>query len=120
MPPSTPLIHSSLLPLTHPPPPLTTTPTPLPPQLAKACGLTAPGAPSYLYKVLRVLAQHSLLEELPGKRFAPNTATRELVQGGDPSLGHMVHHLVNGPKWDAWKMLPEVGHGVCVVAEVHH
>jgi hypothetical protein len=100
-----------------PSPPCVTTPAPISPpaapsptpQLAKACGLTAPGAPSYLYKVLRVLAQHSLLDELPGKVFAPNTATRELVQGEDPSLGHMVHHLVNGPKWDAWKMLPEVG-----------
>jgi len=61
-----------------------------------------------LYKVLRVLAQHELLEELPGKAFAPNAATAELAQGDQPSLGHMAAHLINKPKWDAWKMLPEV------------
>eukprot|EP00879_Flechtneria_rotunda_P029871 GHRR01032334.1.p1 GENE.GHRR01032334.1~~GHRR01032334.1.p1 ORF type:complete len:371 (+),score=126.55 GHRR01032334.1:187-1299(+) len=61
----------------------------------------------HLYKVLRVLAQYEMLDELPGKRFKPNIATRELVQGEQPSLGHMASHLINKPKWDAWKMLPE-------------
>jgi hypothetical protein len=28
-----------------------------------------------------------------------------------PSLGHMAHHLVNVPKWQAWQMLPEVWRG---------
>lgn len=27
-----------------------------------------------------------------------------------PSLGHMAHHLVNVPKWDTWRMLPQVWH----------
>jgi hypothetical protein len=32
-----------------------------------------------------------------------------LLQDTDtPSLGHMAHHLINVPKWDAWKHLPQV------------
>jgi hypothetical protein len=59
--------------------------------------------------VLRVLAQHELLDELPGKKFSPNAATAELVQETEEAtLGHLAHHLVNEPKWEAWKMLPEV------------
>lgn len=45
-------------------------------QIAKTCGASSP----HLYKVLRVLAHHEMLDELPGKRFTPNDATRELVQ----------------------------------------
>eukprot|EP00882_Tetradesmus_deserticola_P009252 GHRQ01009762.1.p1 GENE.GHRQ01009762.1~~GHRQ01009762.1.p1 ORF type:complete len:396 (+),score=158.11 GHRQ01009762.1:234-1421(+) len=76
-------------------------------QLAAACGATSPTASSHLYKVLRVLAQHEMLDEHPGKKFTPNAATVQLVQGEDPSLGHMASHLINPPKWDAWKVLPQ-------------
>jgi hypothetical protein len=58
--------------------------------------------------VLSVLAQHDMLDELPGKKFTPNAATVQLVQGEVPSLGHMASHLINPPKWDAWKVLPQV------------
>jgi hypothetical protein len=44
--------------------------------VAKACGASSP----HLYKVLRVLAQHEMLDELPGKMFKPNDVTRELIQ----------------------------------------
>lgn len=47
-------------------------------QVAQACGASSP----HLYKVLRVLAHHEMLDELPGKHFAANDATRELVQVG--------------------------------------
>lgn len=61
----------------------------------------------HLYKVLRVLAQHSILDETKERSFAANAATSDLVQGDKPSLGHMAAHLINAPKWDAWKLLPE-------------
>jgi hypothetical protein len=77
-------------------------------QIAAACGASSPTATSHLYKVLRVLAQHEMLEELPGKKFTPKAATVQLVQGEVPSLGHMASHLINPPKWDAWKVLPQV------------
>jgi hypothetical protein len=52
-------------------------PCPLPClQVAQACGASSP----HLYKVLRVLAQHEMLDELPDKTFKPNDVTRELVQ----------------------------------------
>lgn len=49
--------------------------------MAQACGASSP----HLYKVLRVLAQHEMLDELPSQHFKPNDVTRELVQvsGGD-------------------------------------
>lgn len=53
-------------------------PLPVPVQIARVCGASSP----HLYKVLRVLAQHDLLDELPRKRFNLNDATRELVQVG--------------------------------------
>lgn len=58
--------HVRVIPLPHPPCL----------QVAKACGASSP----HLYKVLRVLAQHEMLYELPGKTFKPNDVTRELVQ----------------------------------------
>ncbi|WIA10082.1 hypothetical protein OEZ85_010289 [Tetradesmus obliquus] len=76
-------------------------------QIAAACGASSPTATSHLYKVLRVLAQHEMLDELPGRKFTPNAATVQLVQGEAPSLGHMASHLINPPKWDAWKVLPQ-------------
>jgi hypothetical protein len=82
-------------------------------QIASACGASSPTATSHLYKVLRVLAQHDMLDELPGKKFTPNAATVQLVQGETPSLGHMASHLINPPKWDAWKVLPQV---CCIVS----
>jgi hypothetical protein len=83
-------------------------PCSLPLQIAATCGATSPTAASHLYKVLRVLAQHDMLDELPGRKFTPNAATVQLVQGEAPSLGHMASHLINPPKWDAWKVLPQV------------
>jgi hypothetical protein len=53
-------------------------------QIAQACGASSP----HLYKVLRVLAQHEMLDELSGKRFTPNDATRELVQVGEELAVH--------------------------------
>lgn len=59
-------------------------PVPVCLQIAQACGASSP----HLYKVLRVLAHHEMMDELPGKRFTPNDATRELVQVGEL----VVHH----------------------------
>jgi cyclopropane fatty-acyl-phospholipid synthase-like methyltransferase len=61
----------------------------------------------HVYKVLRVLAQWELLEEMPDKKFQANEATKELVRGKEPSLGHFAAHQINQPKADAWKILPQ-------------
>ena len=75
-------------------------------QLAKKAGVTDAGLDGF-YKVLRVMAQYDMLDEHSDKTFSSNTATRLLVRGKEPSLGHMARHQINGPKQDAWKVLPE-------------
>ncbi|KAK9820356.1 hypothetical protein WJX72_009378 [[Myrmecia] bisecta] len=75
-------------------------------ELAPKAGVSKKGQ-DHLYKVLRVLAQWDLLDELPGRKFVANRATKQLVRGDEPSLGHMVAHQINKPKWEAWKLLPE-------------
>lgn len=76
-------------------------------QIADKAGVQNETGRQHLYKVLRVLAQHSVLDESKEREFAANAATQDLVQGEKPSLGHMAAHLINAPKWDAWKLLPE-------------
>lgn len=39
---------------------------------------------------------------------SPSCVLHPVQDTDTPSLGHMAHHLVNVPKWDAWKMLPQV------------
>ena len=75
-------------------------------QLADAAKVK-PAGHDHFYKVLRMLAQWELLDEHPGKLFAPNLATKQLVRGKEATLGHFVDHQINKPKWEAWKMLPE-------------
>ena len=53
------------------------------------------------------MAQYDMLDEHSNKTFSSNTATRLLVRGKEPSLGHMAAHQINSPKADAWKVLPE-------------
>lgn len=75
-------------------------------QLAEKAGVIEAGLDGF-YKVLRVMAQHDMLDEHPGKKFSSNAATGLLVRGKEPSLGHMAAHQINTPKTEAWKVLPE-------------
>ncbi|DBB14282.1 hypothetical protein WJX82_008155 [Trebouxia sp. C0006] len=74
--------------------------------LAEKAGVIEAGLDGF-YKVLRVMAQHDMLDEHPGKKFSSNAATGLLVRGKEPSLGHMAAHQINTPKTEAWKVLPE-------------
>jgi hypothetical protein len=63
-------------------------------QLAKHAGVSNAGL-DHFYKVLRAMAQWSLLDETThGQLFSANAATRQLVRGKDASLGHFVDHQV--------------------------
>ena len=60
-----------------------------------------------LYFILRGLAHVDILEEKPGRVFAPTEASSLLVTNKAPSVGHLVMHLTEPAQWDAWKVLPE-------------
>ena len=60
-----------------------------------------------LYFVLRGLAHVEVLEEKPGRIFAPTETSQLLVTNKGPSVGHLVMHLTEPAQWDAWKALPE-------------
>ncbi len=60
-----------------------------------------------LYFVLRALAHVDVLEEKPGRVFAPTETSTLLVTNKKPSAGHLAMHLIEPAQWDAWKVLPE-------------
>ena len=60
-----------------------------------------------LYFVLRGLAHIDVLEEKPGRIFAPTETSALLVTNKAPSAGHLAMHLIEPAQWDAWKVLPE-------------
>jgi len=60
-----------------------------------------------LYFILRALAHVDILEEKPGRIFAPTEASSLLVTNKAPSAGHLAMHLIEPAQWDAWKVLPE-------------
>jgi hypothetical protein len=60
-----------------------------------------------LYFILRALAHIEVLEEKPGRIFAPTTTSALLVTNQKPSAGHLLMHLLEPAQWDAWKVLPE-------------
>ncbi len=60
-----------------------------------------------LYFILRGLAHIDVLEEKPGRIFAPTETSELLVTNKAPSAGHLAMHLIEPAQWDAWKILPE-------------
>ena len=60
-----------------------------------------------LYFILRALAHIDVLEEKPGRVFAPTETSTLLVTNKEPSVGHLLMHLIEPAQWDAWKILPE-------------
>lgn len=63
--------------------------------------------PERLYFILRGLAHVDVLEEKPGRIFAPTETSALLVTNKAPSAGHLAMHLIEPAQWDAWKILPE-------------
>ena len=60
-----------------------------------------------LYFILRGLAHIDVLSEKPGRVFAPTETSTLLVTNKEPSVGHLLMHLIEPAQWDAWKVLPE-------------
>ena len=60
-----------------------------------------------LYFILRGLAHIEVLAEKPGRVFAPTETSELLVTNKEPSVGHLLMHLIEPAQWDAWKVLPE-------------
>ena len=60
-----------------------------------------------LYFVLRALAHVDVLDEKPGRVFAPTETSALLVTDQGPSAGHLAMHLIEPAQWDAWKALPD-------------
>lgn len=60
-----------------------------------------------LYFILRALAHIGVLEEKPGRVFAPTETSSLLVTNKAPSAGHLLMHPIEPAQWDAWKVLPE-------------
>jgi hypothetical protein len=63
--------------------------------------------PERLYFILRALAHLDVLEEQPGRIFAPTEISNLLVTHKGASIGHLALHLIEPAQWDAWKVLPE-------------
>ncbi|MBD3884086.1 hydroxyneurosporene methyltransferase [Phormidium tenue FACHB-886] len=66
--------------------------------------------PERLYFVLRALAHVEVLQEKPGRVFAPTELSDLLATGKSPSIGHLAMHLLEPAQWDAWKTLEEALH----------
>ncbi|WP_460201139.1 methyltransferase [Scytonema sp. NUACC21] len=63
-----------------------------------------------LYFVLRALAHLEVLEEKPGRVFAPTELSSLLVTNNGPSIGHFAMHIIEPAQWDAWKVLEDALH----------
>lgn len=66
--------------------------------------------PERLYFVLRALAHVNVLHEKPDRVFAPTELSNLMVTNQEPSIGHLVMHLLEPAQWDAWKALEEALH----------
>lgn len=66
--------------------------------------------PERLYFILRALAHVSILEEKPGRVFAPTELSSLLVTNKEPSIGHFAMHILEPCQWDAWKALEDALH----------
>ena len=66
--------------------------------------------PERLYFMLRALAHLDVLEEKPGRVFAPTELSSLLVTNKEPSIGHFAMHLMEPAQWDAWKVLEDALH----------
>lgn len=66
--------------------------------------------PERLYSILRALAHLDVLEEKPGRVFAPTELSELLVTNQGPSIGHLAMHLTEPAQWDAWKALEDALH----------
>lgn len=60
-----------------------------------------------LYFIVRALAHINILQEKPGRVFAPTETSALLVTNKKPTVGHLLMHLIEPAQWDAWKVLPE-------------
>lgn len=63
-----------------------------------------------LYFVLRALAHLDVLEEQPGRIFAPTEMSNLLVTHKGASIGHLAMHLIEPAQWDAWNVLEDALH----------
>ncbi len=70
-------------------------------ELAQRTGTNA----DRLHAVLRALAHIDVLEEREGRVFAPTAQSAELTTGGEPSLAHLVMHLLEPAQWSMWNSL---------------
>lgn len=66
--------------------------------------------PERLYFVLRALAHIDVLEQKPGRVFAPTELSALLVTNNGPSMGHFAMHITEPAQWDAWKVLEDALH----------
>ena len=66
--------------------------------------------PERLYFIVRALAHLEVLQEKPGRIFAPTEASSLLVTNHGPSMGHLAMHLIEPAQWDSWKILEEALH----------
>jgi len=58
-----------------------------------------------LYVILRALGHLEVLEEKPGRVFAPTAASELLVTHRGASMGHFAMHITEPAQWDGWKEL---------------
>ncbi|HEY9884526.1 MAG TPA: methyltransferase [Thermosynechococcaceae cyanobacterium] len=66
--------------------------------------------PERLYFVLRALAHVNVLQEKPGRVFAPTALSDLMVINQGASIEHLVMHLLEPAQWDAWKALEDALH----------
>lgn len=66
--------------------------------------------PERLYFILRALAHLDVLQEKPGRVFAPTQMSELLVTNKGPTMAHLIMHLIEPAQWDAWKVLEEALH----------
>ncbi len=66
--------------------------------------------PERLYVILRALDHLGVLEEKPGRVFAPTEVSSLLVTNKQPSMGHFAMHIIEPAQWDAWKVLEDALH----------
>jgi hypothetical protein len=66
--------------------------------------------PERLYFILRALGHLEVLEEKPGRVFAPTELSSLFVTNKKPSIGHFAMHITEPAQWDAWKVLEDALH----------
>ncbi|MGF1480171.1 MAG: methyltransferase [Cyanophyceae cyanobacterium] len=63
--------------------------------------------PERLYFPIRALAHLGVLQEKPGRVFAPTDTSSLLVTNKEPSMAHLIMHLIEPAQWDSWKVLED-------------